>query len=182
MLPYKVSGINIRVGDFGEADKLVTVFSRERGKLKVLAKGSRKAGSKLSGRTELFVLSRMHLVTGRNFEILTDSQIMESFENLRNDLNRLNEALYFVWLVNELSPLEQPNFRVFELLLGSLKELLSARTNPLKIKENFERELTALEGIKPLKILPNFSSTRYLENYLEKVFPNYFSEVSRVNL
>lgn len=175
---YKIFAINLKVTDFGEADKLVTVFSHEKGKIRVLAKGSRKAGSKLSGPTELFIYSRMLLATGRNFEILTDAQILESFKDLRKNLARVNLALYFVWLTEQMSAFNLPNTGVFELLLGSLYELIKTSDNE-SVRNNFEKELAALEGIKP-RHQKTESLKKYFEVYLERIFPEYFNELEPV--
>jgi DNA repair protein RecO (recombination protein O) len=177
---YKITGLNLRVQDFGESDKLLTVFSKERGKLRILAKGARKSGSKLSGRTELLVVSRMVIAAGRNLDLLTDSEVIESHEKMRPDLDRINLAFYFIWLLDQMTVLHQALPEVWELAITSLDRVLKNGASQ-ELRVHFEKEMARLEGIKPTEG-SEYLPAPYLENYLEKSYPDYFSRVTRGSL
>ncbi|MGB9620610.1 MAG: DNA repair protein RecO, partial [Armatimonadota bacterium] len=90
-----VNGIVLRRTDLGEKDRILTVFTRELGKLSAVAKGSRRPGSKLSGASESFACSKMMLASGRNMDVLTQAEVKESFPNIRADMRAVAHAVYF---------------------------------------------------------------------------------------
>ncbi|HLJ56044.1 MAG TPA: DNA repair protein RecO, partial [Chthonomonadaceae bacterium] len=83
MPSYNASGIVVHRTDLGEHDRILTLFTRDKGKLSAVAKGSRRAASRLSGATELFVHARMQLAVGKTLDIVTQCEIQQSFSGLR---------------------------------------------------------------------------------------------------
>src|SRR3972149_5447211 len=87
--------------DTGEADRLLTVFSRERGKLRVNAKGARKTGSRKSGHIELFTRSKMLIARGHtDIDIVSQVEMTEAYRGLHEDLTRATYAHYGIELVD----------------------------------------------------------------------------------
>ncbi|KKR32290.1 MAG: repair protein RecO protein, partial [Candidatus Gottesmanbacteria bacterium GW2011_GWC2_39_8] len=86
MRTYKTEGIILRRINFGEADRLITIFSKHYGKQKVLGKGVRKIKSRRAPHLELFNRSVIFLHRGKNFDIITEAQTINSFSDLRKDL------------------------------------------------------------------------------------------------
>ena len=103
MPSYSANGLVLHRLNLGETDKIVTLFTREFGKLSAVAKGARRAGSRLSGATELFTHSRLLLATGKSLDIITQCEIAASFSDLRQDLERLARATYFCELLDRLT-------------------------------------------------------------------------------
>ena len=103
MPSYSAKGLVIHRLNLGETDKICTLFTREFGKLSAVAKGVRKAGSRLSGATELFTLSRLLLATGKSLDIITQCEIENSFPDLRLDLDRLARASYYCELLDRFT-------------------------------------------------------------------------------
>src|SRR4051794_38220017 len=95
MPSYNATTLVLHRMDLGENDRVLTLFTREKGKLSAVAKGARRGGSRMSGATELFVQARMQLGVGRTFDIVTQCEIQRSFSGLRIDLQRLARATYF---------------------------------------------------------------------------------------
>jgi DNA repair protein RecO (recombination protein O) len=100
---YTTTGLVLHRLNLGETDKILTLYTREHGKLSAVAKGARRAGSRLSGATELFTLSRLQLAIGKTLDIVTQCEIQASFPSLRNDLERLARATYFCELLDRLT-------------------------------------------------------------------------------
>ncbi|MFI5266557.1 MAG: DNA repair protein RecO, partial [Chloroflexota bacterium] len=85
---YKTEAIVLDRKDFGEADRLLTLYTPGMGKVRAIAKGARRTTSRLSGHLELFTHTSLVLVAGRNLDIVTQSQLIHSHERLREDLWR----------------------------------------------------------------------------------------------
>ena len=76
---YHCEALTLKQDPFGEADLLVTLFSRERGKLRAVAKGARRSSSKLVGHLEPITHVRLSLSRGRNLDYVTQAQVIDSF-------------------------------------------------------------------------------------------------------
>lgn len=100
----------------GEADRIITVFSKQYGKLRILARGVRKISSKRAPHLEVFnhILITVH--KGTVADTLTEVSPLTVYENIRTDLRRIAAAYYLCELVDGLLPIEQPHQDVYELL------------------------------------------------------------------
>jgi DNA repair protein RecO (recombination protein O) len=103
MPTYTADSLVLHRLNLGENDRILTLYTREHGKLSAVAKGSRRATSRLVGATELFTQSRLLLATGKSLDIVTQCEIRASFPGLRNDLERLGRATYLCELLNVFS-------------------------------------------------------------------------------
>lgn len=115
-----------------ENDRIVTVFTRDRGKLEVNFKGVRRPRGKLRALSEPVSWGdyRFYLKNGSNFPICTGGSSLSVFPRIRLDTGRLFTALYFCEVVNKLTPAHQPSPEKYELLLGALQNLESGRPSP----------------------------------------------------
>jgi len=136
---YKTEGIILKRKNFGEADKILTIFSKHYGKIKVIAKGIRKITSKKAGILELFNHCKLVLAKGKDLDIITEAQVINSFSSWRKNLNKVGTAWYFCELVDKLIAEGQANKDLFELLKNYL-ENLSQKDNPQFIR-SFEEHL-----------------------------------------
>ena len=85
---YRTEAIVLRRTDFGEADRLLTVYTPDRGKLRLIAKGARKPTSRKSGHVELFSRGQFLVAVGRELDIITQAETLEPFRPLRENLLR----------------------------------------------------------------------------------------------
>lgn len=140
---YITEGIILKRINFGEADKLLTIYTKHYGKIRAIAKGVRRIISRKAGHVEIFNLARLFLSQGRNIDILTEAQTINSFKSWRNDLKKVAMAYYFCELVDKLTPDSQPHYQVFELLKNYLGKIGSAKLPSLSrsFEENLLREL-----------------------------------------
>src|SRR4051794_2300432 len=120
---YKTEAVVLDRKDFGEADRLLTLYTPGMGKVRALAKGSRRTTSRLSGHIELFTHTYLFLATGRNLDIVTQSQLIHSHERLREDLWRAALGFHVVELVNHFSDERMDNIGLWEALLEVLRRL-----------------------------------------------------------
>jgi DNA repair protein RecO (recombination protein O) len=120
---YKTPAIVLRQRKLGDADKIITLYSAEFGKLDAVAKGVRRITSRLAGHVEPLNHGSFMFAHGRNLDIITQVQTVETFQPLRDDLERLCRALYIAELTDRATEEREANFAVFRLLLDALRRL-----------------------------------------------------------
>src|SRR4030043_1786659 len=145
---YKTEAIVLRQRKLGEADKIVTLFTPNYGKLEAVAKGVRRPKSRLAGHLEVLTYTSAMLAQGRNLDVVTQAQAIESFAPLREDLDRLSRALYAAELVDRFSPEGAESFHIFQLLLTTLRRLAGDAGGDIALR-HFEMELLHLAGFPP---------------------------------
>jgi len=148
MALYNVESINIRSRHAGEADKIITLFSKQYGKIQAIAKGARRPTSKFGGRLELFTYNHIQLATARTLDIMSQCETIESFYKLREDKGTLNAGFYMVKLIDIITEDRQRNDELFALLLDALYSLL-ATSDAAMLSRAFEIKLCDVEGFLP---------------------------------
>ena len=123
MPPINVQAIVLRRRPLGEADKVLTLFTREMGKLSAIAKGARKPTSKLAGATETCVQARFHLAQGKTFWIITQATVERARARLHRLLMNAAAAIYACELMDCLLEEGVPDEALFDLLASTLDEL-----------------------------------------------------------
>jgi DNA repair protein RecO (recombination protein O) len=123
MRGFKVEGIILRRSDYSEADRILTIFSKEKGKVRVIAKGVRKLTSRKAAALELFNFSEIFITEGKGMGIVTEAEVKNSFRKWRDDLIRVGVAYYFCEIVDKLTADEEGHREVFELLRNALSKL-----------------------------------------------------------
>lgn len=126
MKSFKLEGIVIKRRNIGEADRIVTVFTKSLGKVQIKAKGVRKISSRRSGHIELLNHCVLSLHQTNLMPILTEVQSFENFSLLKSDLKRVGSAFHICELVDGLCAENQANEEIFELLSTTLKKLSNA--------------------------------------------------------
>lgn len=130
MRAFKTEGIVLKRRDFGEADRILIVFTLTRGKVSVVAKGVRRITSRRAGNVELLNRVTMFLYPGKNFCTLTEATAIDTYQKLKEDLTLSTYAYHILELVDKLTVEDQANRVLYELLVRVL-ERLSA--NPRQI-------------------------------------------------
>ena len=145
----KTEGIVLRYTNLGEADKILTILTRNNGKIKAIAKGCRKPKSSLLSSSEVFVFSEFVLYTGTSFYHISQAVTRETFYNIRKDLLRLSYATYFAELAEAVSDEGIPSERLF-LLLAKTLYYLSAEIIPIGILSvGYQLKLMDISGYRP---------------------------------
>jgi DNA repair protein RecO (recombination protein O) len=123
---YRATGINLKSMPFGEADRLLTILTREHGLIQAIAMGSRKHNSSLAGRSGLFVVNDLLLVKGRSLDKVTQAETLESYPKLGKDLQKLTVSQYLAELCLYQALSDQPQEELFVALNQQLLQLEQA--------------------------------------------------------
>ena len=145
---YNTQAIVLRSSPLGEADRLLTIFTPELGKLRATARGARRPTSKLGGHLDPLTRSALTIARGKTLDTITSADTLESFLLLKSDLERLTQGLYLAELVDALNPLEAPNSSAYSLLREGL-EGLGSTPNPDLLLRHLELRLLAHTGFLP---------------------------------
>lgn len=145
MRTFKTTGIVIKRRNTGEADRILTVYTRDQGKIVVKAKGVRKITSKRSSHIEPLNISVMTLYKGEGMHILMEVDTINSHSSIKNNLPRVSMAYHICELIDSLCPEGQEQPEVFELLVQMLRDL-SEKEKIGKAIHVFEIQLLTLLG------------------------------------
>ena len=144
----KTEALVLRHRRFGDADRIVTLLTPDRGKIDAVAKGVLRPRSKLAGHLEPAMHVELVLAHGRNLDIVTQAQTVDGFRGLHDDLDRLSTAMYLTELTDRLTVEHAEARGVYALLRASLARL--ARGDGLHlVTRSFELELLAITGFRP---------------------------------
>ncbi|MBM4466204.1 MAG: DNA repair protein RecO [Chloroflexi bacterium] len=145
---YRTEAIVLKRSDFGEADRLLTLYTPRLGKTRAIAKGVRKPTSRKSGHVELFTHSQLLIAKGRNLDIVTQAETVHAFRPVREDLLRTTYACYAAELLDLFVEEGIENRPLFDLLLATLGWLGNASDLDLTTRF-FELRLLSLLGYRP---------------------------------
>jgi len=145
---YQTEAIVLRRTDFGEADRLLTVLTPGRGKLRLIAKGARKPASRKSGHVELFSYGRYLVAVGHDLDIVTQAETIEPFLPLHEDLLRATYAYYVAELTDAFTPEQDENQALFALLKEAMGWLAATDNLPLAARY-YEIHMLGLAGYQP---------------------------------
>ncbi|MEW5897995.1 MAG: DNA repair protein RecO [Bacillota bacterium] len=145
---YKTEAIVLRTINLREADLLVVLFSREYGKLRVMAHGARKPASRKRGFVQPFCYSRFLLHKGREMDSISQCEGVELFPDLLQSLRTIGYASRLTGLVENLTAEGEANEKVFLLLLQALR--LLARGDAEILARAFEVKLVSFLGYRPV--------------------------------
>jgi DNA repair protein RecO (recombination protein O) len=120
---YKTEAIILRQRRFGEADRFLTVYTPTIGKLEVKARGVRKTTSRMSGHLQPLTRCMLQIAQGRVTDVVAGCETLESFQPLRDDLERLSRALYVVELIDRMVPERVHGYPTYRLLHDTMRRL-----------------------------------------------------------
>ena len=127
---YVTEGVILRRVDYGEADRILTVLTREHGKIGVIARGVRKAGSRMAAHTDLFARSRMQLARGRGeLDILTQAESLGGASPLA-DARRAACASVCAELADRVLESNHPDDETFDLVVEALSDCTDSTRDP----------------------------------------------------
>lgn len=176
MRSFKTEGIIIKRNNYAEADRILTVFTKYHGKIRVKAVGIRKISSRRAAHVELLNHCCLNLYRGKTYPILTEVQSVDNFPQIKNDFNKIGLAFHLCELIDGLCPENQENQQVFFLFKNILTQLsqASSRQSSAHI-DQFELQLLRLLGYLPAEQLEltagsqNWENSRiFIEDILER--------------
>lgn len=148
MTETTLQAIVLRRRDAGESDRRLTVLTAERGKIDVIAKGARKAASRLAGISDPLCVGQLSIAQGKMAMFITQAQPMRSFPGLREDYDKLNYGIALAELYAAVLPVNEPFPEAYDLLVFSLRHL-EVHPKPLAVLLWAEIQLLAISGFMP---------------------------------
>jgi len=144
---YREDGVVLRTFRLGEADRIVTLMTRGRGKVRAVAKGVRRTHSKFGARLEPLSHVTMLCWQGRELDIVNQAEVREAFRAVREDLRRVAKAYTLLEVVDQLAQEGHANEPLYDTVLGALR-VLEEQDAPLLVPA-FLLKVLALEGSAP---------------------------------
>jgi len=145
---YRAEAIVLRTVDFGEADRILVLFSRHFGKLHVVAKGIRRATSRMAGHAEPLTHATYQLARGRELDVLTGAETRAVYASIRDDLLRIAAGWYVAELTDRFTVEHAPSAPLFDLLETALRHL-DAGHAPGLVCRWFDLHLLDRSGFRP---------------------------------
>ena len=157
--------------NFGEADRILTIYTKDFGKISAIAKGVRRPRSKKGGHVELGNWCKLFLARGKNLDLLTEVETKKAFGPDNFTSAKANKIYHLLELVDSLTQNEQKNPKVFFLLLEFLNEI-SKENNFDLISSVFKVKLLSELGFFSAKTLRGSKSQKFLEDLENDNFEN----------
>jgi DNA repair protein RecO (recombination protein O) len=145
---YHAEVVILRRRDLGEADRLLTVYSREHGKLRQIAKGVRRPRSRKAGHLELFNRARLLVARGRELDIITQAEAVENYPTLHGDLLLVGFAGYAIELLDHFTVDAEQNENLYKLITETLGRLDQGE-QPNSVIRYYELRLLDEVGFRP---------------------------------
>ena len=148
MALYRTDAIVLRTRNFGEADRVVVLFSEKHGKFEAIVKGARRQRSRFVGNTLAFNYIHAMLLTGKNLDTLSQAELVHSFSKLHEDLIKFAYASFWVELVDGFIPERQEAKEIFKFLLAAFI-VLEKTAEPVILNLAFQIRLLNYLGYQP---------------------------------
>ena len=145
---YRDQGVVLRSIKLGETDRIVTVLTQGHGKIRAVAKGIRKPGSRFGARLEPMSHVALQCYRGRELDIVTQTETIDANRALREHYGCLTHAVSMLEAADQVAQDREPNPALYRMLVGALRTL-AAEPNPL-VSAAFFWKLLSLEGFHPL--------------------------------
>jgi DNA repair protein RecO (recombination protein O) len=146
---FRVEAVVLRHLDWGEADRILTLYTRERGKVRAIAKGARRIRSRKAGHLEPFTRVVLQLAKGRDLLIITQADTLDAYLPLGGDLVKTGQASYAVELLDRFTyEDESENYPVYQLLTGILQRI-ATEADPWLAIRYYEIHLLDYLGYRP---------------------------------
>jgi DNA repair protein RecO (recombination protein O) len=145
---YRDEGVVLRTIKLGEADRIVTILTLGNGKVRAVAKGVRKTSSRFGGRLEPMTRVALQCYRGRELDVITQAETLESNRGLREQYLLLTHAIPMLEAVDQVAQDHEPNPALYRMLAGALRALADLE-NPV-VTSAFFWKLLSLEGIHPM--------------------------------
>ena len=169
---FRTEGVVLKRNNFGEADRIVTIYTRDYGKISAIAKGVRRPRSKKAGHVELGNWCKIFVARGKNIDLLTEVELKCAFGIANFSVEKANRIYHLLELVESLTPEHQKNPQVFILLVQFLK-MLSKPGPPREAGGGKDEDFSLLSSVFKIKLLSTlgfFSSQSLKDSRTKDIF------------
>ena len=147
---YRDNGVVLRTYRLGEADRIVVLMTAGHGKVRAVAKGVRKTKSRFGSRLEPGSNASLLLYEGRELDIVTQAETIDYFRPIRDDLNRMTDAMAMLEAVDHTAQEREPDGRLYQMLVAALRTLAGREERSALLVGAFYWKLLSLGGYGPL--------------------------------
>jgi DNA repair protein RecO (recombination protein O) len=144
---YRDTAVVLRTYKLGEADRIVVLLTEEHGKIRAVAKGVRKTTSKFGARLEPMSHVRLLLAQGRELDIVSQAETVETLAPMMVDLDHLTSGIAVLEAADQMSLEREPQPHLYRMVVGALRTI-GERSGPLVVPA-FYWKLLAAEGVAP---------------------------------
>lgn len=165
-----LTGIVIKAEPIGEYDRRVVLLTKERGKISAFAKGSRRPGNRLMAPTNPFSFGQFKLFAGRNSYTMSDAEITNYFEELRQDFAGAYYGMYFLEICDYYTRENNDETGMLKLIYQSLRALAASNFDNRLVRSVFELKSVMINGEFPGVSAQDvlMESTAYTVDYIMK--------------
>lgn len=174
---FKTEAVILKKTNFGEADRILTLYTQGFGKISCIAKGVRRPRSKKAGHLELGNWCKVFVASGKNLDILTEVEVKKPFGINNFSEEKANRIYHFLELVDLTTPKNQKNTFVFKLLVNFLS-YISKDENFNLVSAVFKVKLLASLGFFSAKSLKNSNAKKLLQILEDERYENIKSKVN----
>lgn len=145
----KTEGIVLRESKYQETSKILSIYTKKLGKISVMAKGANRPKSTLIANTQPFSYNEYQFSQGKSFYYMNQADIIDSFYDIRENMDRVIYGFYLLELVDKSVAEEEANEKIFLLLKKTLRLLTQIEDNYLRLIIAFELKYISFLGYKP---------------------------------
>lgn len=145
----KIQGLVLRVTEYNEHDSILTILSRNHGKITAKARGLRRKNSPLIAQCQLLCFAEFTLFENRGIYVINEATTIELFHGLRSDLTRLSLGTYFAQVAEVICQEDLPSPELQSLVLNCLFALSTLGERESKVKAVFELRVACIAGYYP---------------------------------
>ena len=128
MQNFTTNAINLKSYNLSESDKIIVMYSKDRGIIKGVAKGVKKTASKLGGRMDMLIANKLMLHKGRNLDTICQAEAINTFKSTRNDMSKLFYSIYCSDVVHSFGVENDPNSEeIYELFYKTLDSISKSK-------------------------------------------------------
>lgn len=126
---FVTDAINLKSYNLSEADKIIVMYSKDKGLIRGVAKGVKKPKSKLGARMDMFVANKLMLYKGKSLDRICQADVLNTFNKTRRDMDKIFYSMYISEIVNNFGVEDDPcSEEIYELLYKSLNKISEAQT------------------------------------------------------
>lgn len=144
----KTEGVVIKSIDYGETNKIITLFTKTHGKVSVLAKGAKKPKSRFHAVTQMFSYGQYVFFLGKEMGNLNHGEMEFSFKEIKQDIEKTAYAAYMAELLDKMTEPKETNSFLFEQLIAGLEQINEGKDEEM-VAMLFEMKLLQVAGYQP---------------------------------
>ncbi len=163
---YLDEGIVLARRNYSEADRILSVYTKNHGRISFIAKGVRRPQSRKRGHIEIFSYIKLQGVRGKSLDLITEAEVIDNFARIRKSLKKVSLAYYFMEVIGRTTHENEPHIEIFDLIYEFLNKL-KTEFQLKKLRLDFIYRLLTISGFWP-KGKPLVNPDKKLEEVIER--------------